>query len=150
MLGPAESKIARALLGRHAESIAKAVMGQDDLREAIIIVLLMQLNQECTNLCKSSNGSPFHRIPVDKLADFKWRDVVANLQLNAPLLFTLFYTIVSRNDNRNVVKVGAAHYPGICSAIASLLKERNRKMCGIQSLVSLLMYSCHAEKQVCR
>ncbi len=46
------------------------------------------------------------------------------------------------------MKVGEAHFPGICSAAAILLKERNREMCGLQSLVSLLMYSCHAEKQV--
>ena len=148
MLEPADSKIARALLGGHAPSIAKAVLGQEKLRDAVIVLLLMELNGECTNLCRSSSASPFHKIPVDKLVDFKWTDMVTNLQLNAPLLFTLLYSIASRNDNRNTVKVGAAHYAGVCSAVAVLLKERNREMCGLQSLVSLLMYSCHAEKQV--
>ena len=31
---------------------------------------------------------------------------------------------------------------------AVLLKERNREMCGIQSLISLLLYSSHVDKQV--
>ena len=65
MLGPAESKIARALLGGHAASIAKAVLGQDDLREAIIILILVQINEECTNLCKKDTASLFHTIPFD-------------------------------------------------------------------------------------
>ena len=46
------------------------------------------------------------------------------------------------------MKVDTAHHPGIYSAAAVLLKERNREICGLQSHVSLLMYSCHAEKQV--
>ena len=149
VLGPAESKIARALLGGHTVSIAKAVLGNKDMREAVITLVLTQLNEECTNLCRSATGSPFRTIPVNKLANFKWRDMVSDLHLKAPLLFKLLYSVVSRNDHRNAVKVGAAHYPGICSAVAVLLKERNREMCGLQSLVSLLMYFCHAEKQVC-
>ena len=45
------------------------------------------------------------------------------------------------------MKVGSSHNPGICCAAADLLKERNREMCGLQSLVSLLMFSCHAKKR---
>lgn len=29
-----------------------------------------------------------------------------------------------------------------------ILKERNREMCGLQSVVSLLMYNCHCYSQV--
>ena len=69
--------------------------------------------------------SPFHTIPVHHLTNFKWKDMVNELQLKTPLLFTVLHSIVSRNSHRNVVKVGAAHYPGIYSAAAILLKERN-------------------------
>ena len=65
--------------------------------------------------------------------------MVEELQQKAPLLFSVIHSIASRNDNRNVVKVAAAHYPGICSVAAILLKERNREMCGLQFLVSLLI-----------
>ena len=64
--------------------------------------------------------------------------------------FTQLALHVRGNDHRNIIKVGAAHYPGICCAAAILLKERNHEMCGLQSLVSLIMYTCHAEKQVCK
>ena len=66
--------------------------------------------------------------------------MAAELEQNAPLLFTLLHSITVRNDHRNTAKTGTAHYPGICFAAAILLKERNREMCGL--------YSCHAEKQV--
>ena len=110
------------------------------MKEAIIKLLLRELNEECTNLCRKTSTSPFHTIPADHLANFKWKDMVNDLQLKAPLLFTVLHSIVSRNDHRNAVKVGAAHYPGICSAAVILLKERNREMCGLQSLISLLMF----------
>ena len=119
-----------------------------DLKAAIVQQLLGTLNEECTNLCKKTTISTFRTIPVDQLSNFTWKDMIEELQQKAPLLFTLLHSIVSRNDHRNTVKVANIHYPGICSAAAVLLKERNREMCGLQSLVSLLMYSCHAEKQV--
>ena len=39
--------------------------------------------------------------------------------------------------------------PGICMATAILLKERNKKLHGVQSRISTLLYSSHLEKQVC-
>ena len=60
----------------------------------------------------------------------------------------LFTTITSFNDHRNKIKAGDFHLPGICSAVAVLIKERNREMCGLQSVISLLMYACHCDKQV--
>ena len=109
-------------------------------------LLLVKLNEECTSLCRKTPTSPFHSIPVEQLVTFNWKDIAADLEQKAPLLFKVLHSITARNDHRNIVKVGAAHYPGICAAAAILLKERNREMCGLQSLVSLIMYSCHAEK----
>ena len=148
VLGQAEGKVARALLGGHAPSIAKAVLEREDVKEEVIKQLLREINEECSKLCSKTAISPYRTIPVDQLAGLKWKDMAEELQQKAPLLFSVLLSIVSRNDNRNVVKVAAAHYPGICSVAAILLKERNREMCGLQSLVSLLMFSCHAEKQV--
>lgn len=133
-------------------SIAKAALGIDDVREAIISQLLGMLNKECLQLCRRKSDthspSPFRSIPVDKLAEFKWENMVTELQSKAPLLYKILHSLTSRSDHRNMVKVGAAHFPGICFAAAILLKERNREMCGLQSMVSLLMYACHCEKQV--
>ena len=70
------------------------------------------------------------------------------LRSNSPLLLKVLTSIAVRNDHRNRKKVGSAHYPGITTAAAVLLKERNCHVSGDQSLVSMLMYSSHCEKQV--
>ena len=51
-------------------------------------------------------------------------------------------------DHRNRSKSGRAHQPGICMAAAVVLKERNQKMTGVQSLVSLMLFASHVDKQV--
>ena len=127
VLGTAESKIARVLLGGQPTAIAKAVLQQDDVKEAITKQLIGALNEECTNLCKKKNASLFRAIPVDRLASFKWIDMVEDLKQKAPVLFSVLYTIVSSNDRRNTTKVGSVHYPAICTAVAALLKEKNRE-----------------------
>ena len=56
--------------------------------------------------------------------------------------------MVSMNDHRNQHKGGVQHYPGICMAMEVLLKDRNREICGVQSVLSLLLFFSHAEKKV--
>ena len=150
VLGESEGKVARALVGGQSVSIAKTVLGIGCLKAAIIAQLLGVLNDECRQLCRKSDTAspPFRKIHVDKMCEFTWKAMTAELQAKAPLLYKILYSVTSRNDYRNVVKTGAAHFPGICFAAAILLKERNREMCGLQSMVSLVMYNCHCEKQV--
>jgi hypothetical protein len=45
---------------------------------------------------------------VDKTCEFKRRDMVAALQTNTPLLYKILYSVTSRNDYRNVVKMHLA------------------------------------------
>ena len=84
VLGPAKGKVARALLGGHATSIAKAVLELDDVKEAVIKQLLMEINGEYSKLCSKTTISPYRTIPVDQLASFKWKDMVEELQQKAP------------------------------------------------------------------
>lgn len=146
----AEGRLAQTLLGENASSIAKAALAISGVREAIIQVLLGDMEDECRKLCrKKPTCTLFRKYPVDKLAEFKWMDLINELKCDAPLLLDIISSLVSHSDSRNKTKAGPAHYPGICSTVAVLLKERNREMCGLQSQISLLMYSCHCEKQVC-
>ena len=113
---------------------------------------LDRVELECSNLCQRSTDSfsPFRKIPVGKLTDFQWKSFTKDLSVKAPILLRLISSIVAHSDYRNKRKVGSAHDPGICMALAVLLKERNREMCGVQSLVSVLLYNSHVDKQVCR
>ena len=86
--------------------------------------------------------------PIEKVSDFRWCDCIAELKLKAPILLEVVSALVSCNDSRNKQKRGDVHNPGICMAIAILLKERNREMCGIQTLVSLVLFTSRVQKQV--
>ena len=135
-----------SLLSGNSASIASAVLGMD-VREAVLSHLLEQIDRKCGKLCQKVTASHFRTIPTEELHTFKWLHLVAELESSSPLLFRALSTIAG-HDRRNKTKVGPAHFPGICTAAAVILKERNREMCGLQSLVSLVMYTCHGEKQV--
>ena len=84
VLGQAGGKVARALLGGHATSIAKAVLEWENVKEAVIQQLHRKINEECSKLCSKTTISPYRTIPVDRLAGLKWKDVAEELQQKAP------------------------------------------------------------------
>lgn len=131
-------------------SVAEAIMKHKELADLVLQHFLDKIHSECSTLCQRSSipHSPFRRITIDKFDTFQWKSCIEHLSLKAPTLLHLLSTIVSHSDHRNAKKVQSAHYPGICMTVAVLLKERNREMCGVQSLISLLLYSSHIEKQV--
>lgn len=147
-LGEREGKVARQLLGGHAPSIAKAVMCMEDVRECLYDLFINTINDECNKLCQRSVISAFRKMSMNQVVDFKWSLLISELKSKSPLLYNILSSVVTHNDHRNTIKVRDAHNPGICMAAAVILKERNREMCGLQSLLSLLMYSCHCEKKV--
>ena len=98
----AEGGIARTLLGGDASSIAKAALAVNSVRKAIISVLLNDMNDECRKLCrKKPTCTLFRKCPVDKLAKFKWKDMIDELKNDRPLLFTIISSLVSHNNSRN-------------------------------------------------
>lgn len=144
MLNDDESKLGRALAGGHIPSIAKAVMQHTALQEAVFLHFLNLVDEECSKLCQKSNPSSFRKLPVSEFATFQWKQFIDELRLKAQTLLRILCAMSSRKQ-----KSGSLQYPGICVAASVLLKARNREMSAIQSLISLLLFSTHAEKQVC-
>ena len=147
---PAElSKIGRALAGGHMPTIAKAVFSYVPLKEELMLKVMDTVSSECGELCRKgpTNSSCFRNIPLEKMAEFEWAKCIDDLKKKAPTLLRLFSTIVQHNDHRNASKHGDRHNPGISMAVAVLLKERNREMCGLQSLIALLLFKGQAHKK---
>ena len=143
------SSLGRELAVGHMPSIAEAIINNKQLADLVWQHFLNKIDQECSVLSqKRSPSSPFRSIAVDGFTTFRWKDCIEDLSLRAPTLLSLLSSIVSHSDHRNEKKIESAHYPGICMTTAVLLKERNREMCGVQSLISLILYSSHAEKEV--
>ena len=141
--------IGRALAGGHLPSLAKAIMHHHQLREAVVLRVLDQIDSECTKLCQNSPQSLFSKVSVMEWVDFRWEQFIHELQVKAPLLLQMLSTISSHNDHRNKLKHGTAHFPGICMAAAVILNERSQRMTGIQSLLSLILFAARVDKQVC-
>ena len=87
---------------------------------------------------------------IVQLKAFSWNEFVTPLKGLAPILLKLLQVVASSNDHRNNLKKGDAHNPGICMAVAVLLKERCMHVSGLQSVVSLLLYMSSANKVVNR
>ena len=142
-------KIGRVLAGGHIPTIARAVFSHASLKEEIVLKVLNAVSNECAELCQKgpNNISCFRSIPLGKMEEFEWAQCIEELQKKAPILLRLLSSIVQHNDHRNTSKRGDCHNPGISTAVAVLLKERNREMCGLQSLIALLLFKGQAHKK---
>ena len=126
-------------------SISAAVYSCTALRDLLLKIILTTIDAELVDLCKRNTPSMFCRLSIDAI---DWSYCISQLELKAPTLLEMITTLVSKNDGRNKFKSGSGHFPGMCTAIAIILKERNREMCSIQMLLSLLMFTSRVQKQV--
>ena len=110
--------------------------------------MLSLIDDECAALCRQAEPTCFRKTPSEELHDFKWSTYISEMKAKSPVLLKLFRMIVSHSDSRNDHKQGNRHNPGICMAISVLLKERNREMIGLQTYISLLLFTSHVQKQV--
>ena len=147
-LGEREGKVACQLLGGHAPSIAMAVMCMEDVKECLYDLFISTINDECNKICQCSVISVFRNMSMNQAVDFKWSLLIIELKSKSPLVYSVLSSVVTRDDCRNTIKVRDSHNPGICMLAGVILKERNGEMCSLQSILSLLMYSCHCEKRV--
>ena len=146
-LGKSLVKLGAALAGGNPTTIAKVAFSHSEIREQIFLILLDVLCEEAAALCRKTPASTFRRRAVDCLSNFCWGDYYQELDQKAPILSRIATGLVKHNDHRNNCKKGTHHLPGVCIAIAILLKERNHEMCGIQSILSLILFESHVEKR---
>ena len=143
-------QVGEALGKGNMPSIAKAILDNEQLADHVLQLVIKSIDSECSVLCQRNpqSCSLFRKISVVEMRNFKWNCLIDELSSKAPTLYRILYSLVSHSDHRNKKKVAEAHFPGICMTCAVLLKERNREMCGVQSMISFLLYYSRAEKQV--
>ena len=151
-LSAENATIGKELFDGHLPSLAKAIVQHPALIGLVFELFTDQISSECNSLCRRGPDivpSLFRNYPAPQLVDFKWQQCIDELQCTAPRLLQVLTAITSKNDKRNTVKQGSAHFPGVCTAVAVTLKERNREISGIQSLVSILLMMSGVDKKVC-
>ena len=125
-------------------------MDHSDLCELVFKRIIDKINSECFRICQLTKPlSPFRKIDASKCSSFQWKVLVEDISHKAPTLLKILSSIITSNDKRKQTAATSSHHPGLCMAVAILLKERNREMCGLQSIISFLLYSSHVDKQVC-
>lgn len=129
-------------------TLQKVIFQNEQLSNAIIDHITSTIDSECSALSRRSIPSRFRKVCVPQMVDFRWSTFAEDLAMKAPTLDHILSSVISHSDARNKSKVDTAHIPGKCMMAAVLLKERNREMCGLQSVISLLLYYSHAEKPV--
>ena len=142
------SKKAKALAAGSLPLLAEYVVQHKQLSEMVLNLLLKVIDSECSHVCKRSKPtSPFRKVDTDKFSTFQWSTFISDLSVKAPTLLKILSSIVTHSDHRNKQKVNTAYHPGVCMAAGILLNERNREMCGVQSIISLLLFSARVDKQ---
>ena len=125
------------------KTIAKSALGNVEI-QAVLVNKVVEMVDEYLALCRMPKDgevlSPFRNLTFDQLKEFKWEMLISELQTKAPLLFKLLSKIVSHSNKRNQHKHGTVHHLVICTAVATIQKERNKKYGGI----TLLFLSCYS------
>lgn len=141
-------RIGRALASGNLETIAKSTFRHPDLKQQLINKVLELIDGECALLCSRSQPGPFRCAKITKLDTFTWDCYIHEMEQKSPILLRLLRLIVSHSDHRNQQKQAEHHVPGICMTTAIMLKERNREMVGVQTHISLALFTSQVNKQV--
>ncbi|KAL5509486.1 hypothetical protein EMCRGX_G004873 [Ephydatia muelleri] len=145
-------KIVKALAGDNKKSICRAIFANPHLRQEAVSKVSRMVSDECSLLCKK-NAQPvslFHHMSLKQAENFSWTRAISKIRTKAPTLFSIMNNCVvtRRSASKNKHKKGDAQYPGWCTAVAILLNERSRVMCGVQSYVSSVLFSTKIHKKV--
>ena len=115
-VSPEFEKVGRALAGGNVKSICRAVFANPHLQEEAI----GQVSMTSVPLFAARVYKHCRRMTLEQAESFLWTQTISELETKAP---TLFCFVVTRSAGRNKHKKGKAQYPGLCTAVAILLKE---------------------------
>ena len=101
-------------------------------------------------LCKMNPPSMLRDTSLESLTSFTWDALVEELRERSPTLYQILKEAAQKR--RKVSKARKSYIVedntviGLCSAV--LMRHKNNKMNMVQRIISLLLYSEHASKQV--
>ena len=151
-LTPSLKKVARSIGRRNCRSIACQVVNHKRVRQFIVgrIGRLIRKDMEC--ICSYQVSSMLRKRTPDAMKSFSWGDLTKELEEVSPIFYTILKECVQKKKRttskkpRTSYAVDNSSVIGMCAAI--LLRHRNKNMCLVQRIVSALLYSGHAPKQV--
>ena len=130
------------------KAIVNTMLLYPELREQVIDRVLTIIDDECSVLCSRAQPTPFRSCQVSELSSFTWDQYIQEMERKSPTLLRLLKKVACHSDHRNEQKKADRHIPGICMCVAVLLKERNREIVGVQTHISLALFTSRVHKDV--
>ena len=89
MVDPSLNRLGWALASSNTETIAKAVVGHQGLREVVVHKVFSLIDEECVALCRWTEPTSFCKTPLEELQDFEWSKYRGQMEAKSPLLLEL-------------------------------------------------------------
>lgn len=133
------------------KQIANAVWKCDRLKKQIHLLVLKDVDRECTNLCSKKNPSCLRSPSKEEILKFSMKAINKELKERAPLTFSVLVaaSVNTRSRSKQNTRTGDDFWsPAVAMAAAVCLKNRSKYMNALQLLITIFSY--HSGWQVCR
>ena len=127
---------------------ARTALRTSSIRKPVITNIRKSVARECARLCKHAKGSSNSTLKgssSEKLKTLDTKNVAKRLKKSAPIIYSVLKSTCTRPRTKSRSKRNM-----LTMAAALLLKSRNKQMCSMQSVISVLLYAGHASKKVFR
>ena len=132
--------------GSSLKAVADAVMECPGLKKAVEDRVCSDVTKECKNLCSKRNPSLLRTASKDNILHFSWHAVGEELKGRAPLFHRLL--LASADPKATIQGNDPERNPGICTAAAILLKNRDKAMSWVPYVISTILKVGRTSKRV--
>jgi len=141
-LTPRRKRIGKAIGRSCRRVIAQECIKDTITRQFLLEQLARLIRSELKALCSTKESNMLYQKTNEALNQFSWNQLMAELESNAPVLLYILKVCTSTKGQR----INTNAVIGMCIAI--ITKHRHFKMSLVQRIISLILYSGHANKQV--
>ena len=144
-------KVGRSVGRQRCGPIAKQVVSHPRIRPFILKRVGKLIRKDMEQMCSVKVSSILRKRTPTAMKSFSWGELMKKLERFSPVFCQLLKECVHKKK-RKVSKRGTSYAVddatviGMCAAI--LLRHRNLHMNLVQRIISTLLYSGHAPKQV--
>lgn len=141
---PNRRHISKAAARGHKQGVADQCFQDDQIFTIIVKKIERKVYEELKSLCSLKVNSILRDGSSKSVKNFKWESFLSEIQAHAPILYRIVLACTRTKHprpNRNGLI-------GLC--IALLAKYRCPHMNLFHKIISLVLYSGHSGKQVCK
>ena len=147
-------------LARHSHlTIARQALKDQKIRSILLRLLVTDLQSELKKMCTLKSNSCLRQRSITALSSFTWDKLLSEMASVAPTVLQILQGCATVKRRKRLAKKGIrkgkmpkssarkdSAVVGMCTAI--LLRHRSQRMNLVQRLLSVILHSGHASKEV--